>query len=920
MSLSEVLYTFFIGPLETFFEIVYYLALKVAANPGLCIIALSLVMNLLLLPLYRRTDAIQEEAIAKEKEMRPYADHIKKTFRGDERFMLLQTCYRQHHYKPADALKGLTPLILEIPFFMAAYHFLSGLGLLRGVAFGPIPDLSSPDGILTVGGISVNLLPILMTAINVVSSAIYTKNAPLKTKLQLYGMAGLFLIVLYDSPSGLVFYWTLNNLFSLIKNIVTKVKKPLLLLTGVCSPLGIAGGVWCFFHFQSLLFKIPAILGVLLITNVPLLLLLCKKYRKAGKRNAVTVTFKDHLFFFSAAGMLTVLLGMVIPAGLIHASPEEFIMMGVDFNPNTGYILHALLLAAGAFLLWMGIFYMLANPLWKKIMGAGMWILSVSAIIDHMFFGKHYGTLSSNLMFDVLPQASFQEMLLNIAVLGAAAIVILLVIWKKRDALNVIGIAVILSLLGISAVQMVDNQEKITHKMEQLAVSGSPADPIFHLSRTEKNVVVLMMDRAVNSFVPYIFSELPELQQQFAGFTYYPNVLSFGGHTNFGLPPIFGGYEYMPEEMDRRSDLPLCEKHNEALKLMPTIFSEHGYQVAVADPTYAGYQEIPDLSIYEDLPEVRTYITKGQFNSGNQKAVSEMSRRMFYYGIFRTAPVCMHPIIYGRGAFMSTENMADSFNVYQKVTSNLTAAGKDSFFESPYNALSKLRELTDVSDQPVGSFQMMCNETTHSPTLLQMPDYTFTDQVDNTPYDRDPAIRKSMDGDSMTLKTLSQVQHYHCNATAYIEIGKWLDYLRENGVYDNTRIIIVSDHGYGLGLQPEWKLDYEDPQHHDDIMFYHPVLLVKDFDSTELRTDETFMTTADTPSLAMAGLIENPINPFTGLSISMERKQRPLKVTLSGIHDVGLNHNHTFLPAPWAEVAGNMFDPSNWKVQEGPLA
>lgn len=33
---------------------------------------------------------------------------------------------------------------------------------------------------------------------------------------------------------------------------------------------------------------------------------------------------------------------------------------------------------------------------------------------------------------------------------------------------------------------------------------------------------------------------------------------------------------------------------------------------------------------------------------------------------------------------------------------------------------------------------------------------------------------------------------------AMLRLGEWFDYLREEGVYDNTRIILVSDHGYRL--------------------------------------------------------------------------------------------------------------------------
>ena len=49
---------------------------------------------------------------------------------------------------------------------------------------------------------------------------IYGKDMPLKSMIQLYALAAVFLVLLYNSPAGLVFYWTLNNVFSLCKNIV----------------------------------------------------------------------------------------------------------------------------------------------------------------------------------------------------------------------------------------------------------------------------------------------------------------------------------------------------------------------------------------------------------------------------------------------------------------------------------------------------------------------------------------------------------------------------------------------------------------------------------------------------------------------------------------------------------------------------
>ena len=196
MSLWAILYRILIGPLELFFETVFEIAARHVDNPAYAIIFLSLAMNFPVLPLYRRADAVQAEERDRENALAPWIKHIKKTFRGDERFMMLQAYYKENNYKPTDSLKGAISLLLEIPFFIAAYHFLSNLETIKGVSFGPIANLGVPDALLTMGPVTLNLLPILMTLINVISAAIYLKGFPLKSKVQMYGIAGVFLVFL----------------------------------------------------------------------------------------------------------------------------------------------------------------------------------------------------------------------------------------------------------------------------------------------------------------------------------------------------------------------------------------------------------------------------------------------------------------------------------------------------------------------------------------------------------------------------------------------------------------------------------------------------------------------------------------------------------------------------------------------------
>ena len=107
-------------------------------------------------------------------------------------------------------------------------------------------------------------------------------------------------------------------------------------------------------------------------------------------------------------------------------------------------------------------------------------------------------------------------------------------------------------------------------------------------------------------------------------------------------------------------------------------------------------------------------------------------------------------------------------------------------------------DITTINDSSENTFLMMTNKTTHNACLLQEPDYVPALHVDNTAYDVDMESRYTVDGVTMPMTTGKQVLFYHVNMATYLQLGNWFDYLRENDVYDNTRIIIVSDHGEGL--------------------------------------------------------------------------------------------------------------------------
>ena len=471
---------------------------------------------------------------------------------------ILQTYYRQNHYKPTDALNGSVSLLLEIPFFMAAYQYLSHLNILKGASLGPINDLGAPDGLLVVGGIAINVLPILMTLINIISSTLYAKGFPLKTKIQLYAMALFFLIFLYQSPAGLVFYWTLNNLFSLVKTIIYKLKNPRKAINVLSTAAGILLLCVPFIYDLDSLKKKLFVLLLEVLLQLPLLTSL--EMTKGFFRIKNPQPQPNQRVFVLGSVFLTLLIGLLIPSALIADSPQEFVVINIP-NVPFWYIANCLFLAAGTFLVWLRVFYWLASPVGKAAFDKLVWILCGVMLVNYMFFGTNLGTISTELKYEGELIFSQKEKIINLLVLSLLVLLLYVCITKWKHSVAFALFAVIIAVSGMSVLNLATICTSLG-KVNPQDTTTPDSVPKFQLSTTGKNVVVLMLDRAMGEYIPYIFEEKPELKEQFSGFTYYSNTISYGAFTNFATPALFGGYEYTPVEINKRSSETLVSKQN----------------------------------------------------------------------------------------------------------------------------------------------------------------------------------------------------------------------------------------------------------------------------------------------------------------------------------------------------------------------
>jgi hypothetical protein len=523
-------------------------------------------------------------------------------------------------------------------------------------------------------------------------------------------------------------------------------------------------------------------------------------------------------------------------------------------------------------------------------------ITATAAMLNTFFFSGNYGVISASFQFETpgILNTPKSSIFLNMAAMASAVIFgILLCKFIKTNIASTFSAILLVSLLFLATRNLAAIQGDYSQFANILKVNNeSPhkVTPVFTLSKDKQNIVIIMIDGAINGFFEPIFSEFPQLKKQFDGFTLFPNTVSFASHTLTAVPAIWGGYEYTPLEMNKKADVPLVQKHNNALFLLPILFSQSGYSVTVTDPSWSNYSFIPDITIYDTLENVEAknligkysnlWYSKNDYTEGIPQS-RQITENILWFSFLKISPLIIRGELYDDGRYWNAETYVAS-----------------SVFISNYSVLDFLPELTSYdSEKPSAIF--MTNETTHDSIFLQYPDYTPREEVTDI-------------GTGVFSKEIS----YHSNNAFYRKFGFWLDELKKNNVYDNTRIIIVSDHGSGLDAKlPGTPMAIPGENREK----YNPLLLIKDFNQRgDPKVNMTFMTNADVPCLAVENIVKDPRNPFTGKILTNDQKREGVFITNNHLsmahhHDKNIfkiNENQ------WIFVHDNIFDGNNWVLKE----
>jgi hypothetical protein len=415
---------------------------------------------------------------------------------------------------------------------------------------------------------------------------------------------------------------------------------------------------------------------------------------------------------------------------------------------------------------------------------------------------------------------------------------------------NAVAVLIIAS-LSMSAFNLYSIHERISKKSEE-EISGNRK--LFSYSKQGKNVVLLFVDGAMSGYMPDILNDDPSLAKSFNGFSWYSNVVSTGNRTINGLPALFGGFDYTVSEINKRPGPSLEEKVSNAYKLYADNFSKNDYQVLYSDPFWFGFQRKGDCEKFNDLYEKNQQghciHTIGKY-VGDKLAQAREEKQLYtglaqqYLGVslFKIAPSSLRQAIYANGEWLGLSY------AWRK---------KEDKYLKNYFSLDSLGKFSDTLAKR-NTFTFISNELTRAPLLLNgscMPDSTLKSS--------DPAIKSLMQKYS-TVDTAAIYQTTKCTVQM---VGQYMEWLKTNGIYDNTMVVVASDHGW-VSNNPALK----NVNNQVRYSMFQSFLMIKDLgDTAPLKESKEFISNASVPGI-ICDVLGGCVDRATGKTIHYQTLQ-----------------------------------------------
>lgn len=213
------------APIRDLIVSILELLYKVIANYGVGIILFALLFKLVFWPLNQK----QAESMKKMQALQPKMKEINERYADNpqEKQKRIMAMYKENKVNP---VSGCLPMLIQLPIFIALYTAFSDSYELWQSPFitGWINDLSRPDTIanfvLFGYSLNVNILPLVMVASQFYQQMLTPTSGDANQQKIMKFMPLMMLFFFYTMPSGVVLYWTMQNILSIAQQLYTNMK------------------------------------------------------------------------------------------------------------------------------------------------------------------------------------------------------------------------------------------------------------------------------------------------------------------------------------------------------------------------------------------------------------------------------------------------------------------------------------------------------------------------------------------------------------------------------------------------------------------------------------------------------------------------------------------------------------------------
>ena len=483
------------------------------------------------------------------------------------------------------------------------------------------------------------------------------------------------------------------------------------------------------------------------------------------------------------------------------------------------------------------------------------------------------------------------------AFIASIAIVVLCFKYLKRIWQILFFTLIIVSVWNLTQISK-DKKEYEAPKTIQQGDLEPYEKELFSYSKTHKNIVVFVLDMFSGSHIGALLEQFPELEKSLDGFTLFNNSTSTTNSTIHSIATLIGGEYYSVYNMNARKDN-LASSVTQAFGSIGDTFVKNGYDVSYfmseAPQTPKDIQAYnnnifvtQNMGLYTDY-----YKRAHKIREQRDKAMASANKnaRLFQLlslGLFRFAPESyFRARIYKDGLWLLKDNSSQQ-------------ADGSIYLDSSFYAFTHLHHATATKP----TFKYLHSLISHMAYGLYYDNGKCSYFTKNTAW-QGSYQGKEMDYVNEGFKP-ALFQHYDSEACALKYLGDFLAWLKDEGIYDNTQIFIVSDHGGFDSLGVPHSVTSKEAR--PDTLF-----LFKDFNARgALRLDSRLMINYDISSIFCENLPSGCPNVPKNI-LKHYPNHREIISTIPTSWELKKHNSNEWNLNYIYRVKGNIYDEKSWQ-------